>query len=963
MNTFLQEVAKYIHNKYNDSPEDSLLVFPNRRSGIFFRKYLAEQYDKPIWSPRIITISDFIQELSDYQPTDRFTLLFDLYDEYIKITNKTEKFDEFFYWGEMLLSDFNDIDKNMVDAKSLFQNLSDLKNIDEHFSYLDEEQLKAIRQFWNTFETSNISQYQQDFITIWEQMFNLYSNFTKKLASQKLAYEGMIFKQVIEKYKNNLHEGFSFNKVSFIGLNALNKCEEDIMEILKRQGKAEFFWDYDNYYLNNEHHEAGKFIRKNIEQFPNPKDFTANTETNFFNNIKSNKNITVYAANSTTGQAKVAYSILEKFNTKDKINPDENAVILPDENLLLPMLHAIPKEFSSINITMGYPVISSVSYTFLISLIELQKSVRKTNKESSGETVMFYHKAVLNVLNHRFISLIDSEACTKIITDINNYNYIYVNQTELQSVHSIFKLIFSTFDDTVSLAAYLKDCLYNIYLSIQSSDIDDSTPIYDKEIIYLLYTTLNRLHDIFSKRKINIEIPTFVRFFKQAAKQISLPFSGEPLSGLQIMGVLETRALDFKNIIILSMNEGNFPKADTASSFIPYNLRKGFGLPVAEYQDSIYAYYFYRLMQRSNNIHLIYDTKTDKVGNKDMSRYLYQLKYDPAINLSFVDISDDFKINDIKEIAIEKSNSVYEKLLKYANPDTKNYLSPSALNTYINCKLKFYFRHIAKLKPDDEVSEEIDPMIFGNILHIALEEIYKTHTNKVLNKSFFTDLLKEKNNITKALKSAFNEVYYKDKNKKSAEIKGRNILVYEIILKYLRQIIKLDGEHAPFTIIALEKNIINTRTININNKNINVKIGGSIDRIDLKEGIYRVIDYKTGSDENKTNSIEALFDSKKNKKYKGIFQLMVYAQLIKSTEIKGNDINMGLLSTKNIYAKNYKPEATIGNEFLSQNNNGQEFDGLFIELLSDIFNKEEAFTQTTFKKSCEYCDYKDICMR
>lgn len=957
MKSFLEQVAAYVFDTYKNSPEETTFVFPNRRAGIFFREYLSIHYDRPVWSPRIITISELFHELSGFQLSDRFNLLFELYDEYLKLSKTEEKFDKFYFWGEMLLNDFNDIDKNMVDAKSLFMNLIDLKSIDEHYTYLDESQIQAIKQFWSTFEVENISNYQKDFISIWERMFLLYTNFKKRLSEQGVAYEGMIFRQVVEKYKD-LNEELPVRKLSFVGLNALNKCEEQFMELLQRQNKAEFFWDYDTYYSKNEFHEAGRFIRENLTRFPSPAGFHDESNNELFNNIQGKKSIKVYAVSSTTGQAKIAYSILKSFEHKASEKADENAIILPDEKLLLPVLHSIPEEYRNINITMGYPVTASISYSFVESLLDLQKLKRVKNN-----SVSFYHKTVLGILGHRFISQTSNESYKQLALTINKQNYIYVDQNLLQEIDPLFKLIFSSVDDTLSLASYLKDCLYQIFLQLDKDEAKLSVPVYDKEIIYLLYTTLNRLHDLFEKRNIQIELNTFIRFLKQASLQLSLPFSGEPLSGLQIMGILETRALDFKNIIIPSMNEGMFPKSNTASSFIPYNLRKGFGLPVQEHQDSIYAYYFYRLLQRAQNIHLLYDSQSS-FQTGDMSRYLYQLSYDPKVNVQFVDVNQHIKIKDIKSLEVEKTPEMLKKLHKYIDSSEESYLSPSALNTYQSCSLRFYFQNIAGLRPTRELNEEVDNMIFGNILHKSMEALYKPFLGKVVTADILSALLKDKSLINESIEKAFREEFYKTKKaERKIEFTGRNILVFDIIKKYIKGIIEIDKKHTPFTVTGLEKNLSIKKTININGKELVIRVGGNIDRIDFKDGIYRIIDYKTGKAENAIKSIDELFEPEKSSDKKGIFQLLVYSQLFKNSIGSYDDIRMGLFVTKELFKKDYKTEAVINKEILSFNKYESEFDNHFINLLSEIFNSEINFTQTENKKNCEYCDYKDICMR
>lgn len=983
MDSFLFQVAKYIKHKHKSDFDHIALVFPNRRAGLFFRKYFAEQFDRPVWSPHIFTVPELMQKLSTDQIPDQFQLIFDLYESYIEVSKKQEAFDEFYFWGMMVLNDFDKLDKQLVNPKELFTNLSDLKQIDFIFDYLSKEQKQYIEQFWGSLKNQGQFKYQEEFVLMWKILFPLYENFQNRLKQKGLAYEGMLYRNVAENFTGLSSKEFPFPSIYFIGLNALNKCEIELLKVLQKRKLAGFFWDYDHFYLDKDYHEAGRFLRENLELFPMPEDFPLSKQktsptgqtslfeassqggiekNDFFRNLENpKKKIFFYPVNSQTMQAKTAYSILETLEAGHDQAPDRNALILPDEKLLFPMLYSLPEKFSHVNITMGYPATNSSAFNFIENLIDLQKS-----KRQSGQRATFYHKQVLNILDHPFFAVFESQATKLLKDDIVTRNLVFIDADIFSEEEETVRRIFSTILNTPEeLIVYLKFCLYELSARLdQLPGKNQSVNLIEKEIIHELYLSLSRLEALLKERKIEIGLNTFIRFFRQAAQQINLPFSGEPLKGLQIMGVLETRALDFNTIVIPSMNEGVFPKNKGNISFIPYNLRKGFDMPVSDHQDAISAYYFYRMIQRAENVHLIYNTQNTDFGKSEMSRYLYQLKFNSDINIVTKQSSLELQLDRQEKIEIAKDEAVWADLSKFLSQNEDSaYVSPSALNDYLICSLRFYFKYVARLKAPKEISEEVDALIFGNILHDTIEQLYRPYVGRIISDQEFEIILKDDKKQREVLKQSFAKEFFKSlKPGQDIQISGKNSLAFEVLRKYLKQIIKVDQQQAPLQIVDLEMKV--KHSVRLNETGASVNLGGLIDRVDRLNKTIRIVDYKTGADKKNLKSPEILYQKGNRKEFKAIFQLFVYAYLYKESQGVNEDIYLALYLTKELFNKEYSAGITLDNkEELSYNRLKEEFEPELMELLEEIFNRDIPFSQVEDSKVCENCDFKDICRR
>ena len=951
MKPFLKEITEILYSKYEDNLDEIVIIFPNKRAKLYFNKYLSEIISKPIFSPEILTINELIDKFTNLRISDELTLTFYLYQIFKKHIKSTENFDDFYYWGQMLIKDFNDIDNNIVDAKQIFTHISDLKEIDNIFDYLDEKQRKTIESFWRSFKVKQESPQQKSFIDIWKKLSDIYIDFNKYLESKNTAYQGMIYKDAFKNFNIDYYnDKLKYKKIIFVGFNALNKTEKELFNFLKKEEKAEFYWDYDEYYINNDIHEANYFLKDNLKEY--------NTKNSInYDNIRHNKNIEIISTPSNIGQVKLIGKFIDEFSKKENFDINKTAIVLADENLLIPVLNSIPEFVDNVNITMGFPISETPAYTLFNNLIELQQT-KKNN-------AYFYHKTVKKIIEHPYIKNLFIDDAKELIASIINYNSIYIKDEFLRK-NDLYELIFANLKETDNISKYINDIIFFITNTLNETDKENYKIV--TEHLQSIYLTVQKFDDILKTSDIEIKIDTYLSILKTIIKSKTIPFTGEPLQGLQIMGILETRILDFENLIFLSLNEGILPKTSSSTSYIPYNIRKGFELPTIEHQDAVYGYYFYRLLHRSKNIKLVYNSAIS-TSNKEKSRFLTQLILENFNNYKISDLSFDVNISTNKKIVIEKNEEILEKLNRYFNP--KNKLSPSAINTYLNCSLMFYFRYIASIPEPQEMTEDIDPMQFGSIFHLAMETLYTDFKNNktIIQKENLIDILNSKETIENAVLKGFSEVIF-NLNEEIIPLKklhGKNILIYNVIKDYVIKLLQQDLNKTPFQIIDLEGKYYLPLDIIVNGEIKTINTGGSIDRIDLKEGIYQILDYKTGSADGIFSDIEELFDTTLKKRPKEVLQTFIYT-IAFMHENKINNAVPGIIRILKIFENNYSSEIFIKdgkNKYplkdLSEYKD--EFLNTLINEISNIFNNSMPFTQTDDEQKCEYCTYKNICHR
>ncbi|MCF8226541.1 MAG: PD-(D/E)XK nuclease family protein [Bacteroidales bacterium] len=947
---FLKQLAKYICDNHAEQLGNACFVFPNRRSGLFFRRSLVNNLDRISWAPEIITINEFMQQVSGLELADPVETILVLYDIYKGSVSNPDPFDSFHPWGEMMISDYDSIDKYLVDPEAIFRNIIDLKEIEEKFGGLTEEQVEYIRKFWSSFLQGNMTFEKDSFLSIWKVLPSVYKKLNARLRDEGKGYEGMLYREASGMDMVVMDEIISGRQFYFVGFNALCEAEKRLFRKLQKRNNATFFWDYDEMYLNDQSREAGRFIRNNIREFPPPVDL------GIFSNLGNRTSIRIYDLPTNVLQAKTMHDILLEHQSPVE-DPDDTAVILCDENLLMPVLVSLPENIEQVNITMGYPFRSTPLNSFVEGIIKLQSNTR-TSKKNSGS---FYHKDVLSILNHQYYKNLTGNDTRDLISRLVKENHVYVGEEyfEDQFARKIFRRT-----GTIDLFCdYLRDILEYVLKNLPGVEGGFYREL-DKEYILVMLNRLRKLETFFSE-SLDVELPAFIRYYRRILSNLRIPFEGEPLAGLQIMGILETRLLDFKNIIMLSVNEEVMPQTIKTNSFIPYSLRFAFGLPVREDMDAIYAYYFFRIIQRATNIDLLFNSATEGVNTGEMSRYLYQMKYEFGAEIirPLLSVSS----NVIAPVIVPKTKAIISIMDKYlTDGEDESFLSPSSLNTYVECRLKFYFRKVAGIGEQEELSEELDAIGFGNILHNTIQVLYESFNSEAATATAenLKQLLKN-GRISRTLLNEFRKEYFKSDTNR--ELEGKNLVIYEILKRYIRKIVETDMQFAPFKIIDLEGTYQTIRYIHLRDGTAGVKIGGKIDRVDkTSDGLTRIIDYKTGSSQQNVQSIDSLFDAENRSRSKEAFQAFLYASLFLA-KFPDAKVQPGLYVIKELYRKDFSPVFQLKEpekqELITFNEHKDEFNGKLNDLLVEIFDPDVPFSQTEIEDRCRYCEFKRLCNR
>ena len=959
MESFLKLVAADLYKHTEGNLAHTAVVFPNKRAGLFFNEYLAQESESPIWSPAYVSISELFRSLSPGEVGDPVKLVCELYKIFRRETQSTETLDDFYFWGEMLISDFDDADKNKVDTDELFSNLQDLRNIMDDYTFIDDEQEEAIRQFFQNFSIERRTALKERFISLWDVLGNIYKGFRESLASQNIAYEGMMYRHVIEHLDV---DKLPYEKYVFVGFNVLNKVEHTLFTQLKDAGKAVFYWDYDEFYMKENRqavtHEAGEFIRRNLRDFPSP------LSGELFKNLSKPKEVHYIASSTENAQARyLPQWIRNNLTTPEK----ETAVVLCNEALLQPVLHSMPAEVKHVNITMGFPLSQTPVYSFLIALLELH--THGFNFKSGRYTF----QSVVTLLKHPYTRQLPGQA-ELLEKELTRNNRFYPLPGELGKDEFLTRL-FTPLSGNLNLCIRLSETLQQVAGIYQANtsgteDTDVFNQLY-RESLFKAYTTINRFRTLIEEDELTVQSETFRRLLVKVLSATNIPFHGEPAIGMQVMGVLETRNLDFRHLVLLSVNEGQLPKSGGDSSFIPYNLRKAFGMTTIEHKIAVYAYYFYRLLQRAERITLMYNTSSDGLNRGEWSRFMLQflIEWPHTITRQFLEAGQ--SPQGTSPITVEKTPDVMRRMQSLfdvrANPKAK--FSPSALNYYLDCPLKFYYRYVACLSAPDEVSAEIDSATFGSIFHYAAEHIYKDLTThgKVINKEALETLLRNEVMLQDYVDTAFKKLFFNVPQNEKPEYNGVQLINSAVIARYLKQLLQNDLRYAPFTFIASEMEVDAPIDIQTPKGVIKSRIGGIIDRMDSKDGTLRIVDYKTGGDADTPPHVESLFiPDKKRSNY--VFQTFLYAAIMcrKQPTMK---IAPALLYIHRAATETYSPVIQMGEprkpkeavEDFSKYE--KEYRERLQGLLEEIFNPEKSFTQTEIIEKCTYCDFKALCKR
>lgn len=945
MTPFLKETAKALLDSGRDL-KAIRLVLPNRRAGLFFTKYLGELIEKPVWMPEVLTIEQLVYQLAGNTPTDELTLVFELYEQYCQLQKDPEPFDRFFHWGELILKDFNDLDQFLAPVKQVYAYLAEIKEFETDLSFLTEEQRALIAQFWKAFARQNETE-QERFLKFWQILGLLYHEFQERLQSNGMAYSGQLYRQVAE---NTASIAPTDKQLVFVGFNAFTLAEEKIITHFIKAHGAEIFWDVDAYYLEDPLQEAGLFFRDYIKDSILGKTFPEKIPSEI---KKKGSQIHSHAIPLKTNQANLVGKLLEQVGADEPL--EETVIILPDEQLLFPVLHQLPDVIAKLNVTMGYPMRNAPIYAFLDAVLDLQRYA----KIKEG-LVTFYHKPVLDLLAYSYLQSADAGWASEAAQKIQNENWVDVPQNLVSKENTLFALVFQKVGSD-SLLDYLLEIIQFLAKELQ----EDPT---QKSYLFQAFKQLNRVKEIFrGKESKTLKVEFLLSLFRKLFRDLKLPFEGEPLKGLQVMGVLESRNLDFRRVIICDVNEGSFPPGGGIQSMIPMNLRKAFRLPVQEQNDAIYAYTFYRLLHRAEEVHLIYTTAGEQGKSSEMSRFIQQMRVELPISkpksvMILVNLTPNQPITLAKTPAMLSSLSRYFRASGEVEAEKK--FSASALNMYLDCRLRFYLRYVAELKEKEEVVSTIDPMTFGTLLHRGIELLYEIPEGEKFRDIDGHEIARLLPQVPKAVDMAFRELYKKEEGEELL-LTGQLQIAREVLAKYIEAVLAYDQRNGGFSVIGLEKAHLAHLHIETAKGTKEVALGGVIDRMDIRESVVRLLDYKTGKDTKKIASIESLFDRDDKNRNKAAMQTFLYAFFYQYQHPENQlPIKPGIINIKEIYSPDFNPYLQLdGSEVIDYRDFAEEFEQGLRGLLEEIMDPLVPFDQTDDKKKCSFCAYKELCGR
>ena len=968
MKEFLKQTAEHYFEAMQagifPSSDKACFIFPNRRSLVFFQKHFCEcakQGEHPVFAPGMKTINQFFYEVTGADTTDRVSLLLELYDIYKKLNPVAESLDEFIVWGDVILSDFNDVDKYLVNSKQLFANIADLKAIEDNFEYLTDNQREAIEHFIAHFRAmdKNGSDVKKVFVQLWNIMYPLYKQFNEVLAKKGLAYEGMVYRHLAENLEELL-PNLKSEKYVFVGLNALNECEKSVLRKMRDSEVAEFCWDFSGELIQSKLNKASFFLSSNIKEFPQA--FQMEDQG------KKTPDIHIVSVPSSIGQAKQLPAIFKSIDGYEK--GTDIAVVLPDETLLMPVLNTIPEEIKAINVTMGYPMKSSSFYSFMEDIDTMQVHMRKRQEEW-----MFYHKQVHSIFSNSVfkaaLNAMDDENHTgaEIVKSILETGKYYIPQSDFRGC-PLLELIFrpvvtdlKSVDLIENIAEWQQDTISALAPALKQ----DQVMALEIEFAREFYKQISFLRS----KGMKVLAVTWFRLLEQLVGPVTVPFIGEPLSGLQIMGPLEIRALDFKNLVILSCNEGMFPRRSWSSSLIPSELRKGFDLPTYEYQDAVWSYYFYRMISRAENVWLVYDSRTGGLNTGEESRYIKQLRYLTNCRLEESVAKADIKLPE-EEKGIEKTQEHLDILKNKC-------MSASAIQNYLRCQAKFFYSMVEGLEQTTEVAEYLDNSTLGTVYHDTMRALYYGPEEMMSEEDFDKRHDGTDSGMPEVTKDYLEEWAKREKDirhkvisliklkLKTFEVTGRDLVVANIIVRYVLKTIARDIELMnrrgvkTFKIVGLEKKMF-------------TKIGGMdfigyIDRLDsFADGELRVVDYKTGKDNPDNLNIDDskaativghIFGDDRNKfnDYKAALQFYIYDKLLQNApEYRGKTIYNSMYSMRGIF-KEAPEKYAASPEFCKL------MDEKIQNLHDEIFDLDKPFSRTENVDDCTFCDFKIICGR
>ncbi|GAA4892562.1 PD-(D/E)XK nuclease family protein [Flaviramulus aquimarinus] len=916
MATFIFDVLKDLQNN-NTNLSQVTFILPSKRAGLFLKHELPKVIQQTVFSPQINSIEEFVQELSQLKPVPNTELIFEFYDAYAQLTKKEnlDSFESFSKWAQILLQDFNEIDRYLIPQENIFNYLSAIQDLN-HWS-LEEQKTDFVKNY----------------LAFWNKLYNYYTHFTEQLLNKKIGYQGLIYREAVENLESYIQSNPKKQHV-FLGFNALNTSEETIIQELLQNNLAKIYWDIDKVFLDNEKHDAAWFTRQHKAHW---KYFKNNPFKWITSHYSKEKNISVFGVPKNIGQAKYIGSLLNTLQ-KDNQSLQNTAVILGDEDLLVPVLNSIPLSINALNITMGFPLKSIP----LASLFEALFHLHKTPSNA------FYYKDVINIISHQFIRPLlyieNIDYASKLIETINNNNHVYLNKDRLRDIADkagdVIDLLFSSWETSVKTA--LGNCSKLILAIKNYLDIEKASNLLSLEYIFRfneLFNELNRLNSEYHHIK---DISTLHGVYKELLSTENLDFQGEPLEGLQVMGMLESRVLDFETIIISSVNEGVLPAGKSNNSFIPFDVKIENNLPTYKEKDAVYTYHFYRLLQRAKNIFIIYNTEADVLTGGEKSRFITQLELEGIHHLNHQIIAPQAPIIEPILNVVKKTEALQKQLIKVAQEG----FSPSSLTNYIRNPIDFYYQKILKIKDHDDVEETVAANTLGTVVHNTLEDFYKPLTGQFLTVEILNNL---KSNIEERV-----TFHFKNEYKEGDITKGKNLIIFEIAKRYVSNFLNLElktiRDGNEIKIIAIEAD--NAISIHIPELDFPVKIKGKVDRVDECNGMIRIIDYKTGNvQQNQVEILNWEDLTKDYKKYSKSFQILSYAYMMQlSKEIK-LPVEAGIISFKNLgagflkFAKKDKPGSYAKKHTLITQETMDMFSVELKNLILEICNPKEDFIE------------------
>ncbi|WP_207424532.1 PD-(D/E)XK nuclease family protein [Desertivirga brevis] len=959
MKSFLQEVAADLLTRFNGDLQDIAIVFNNKRPGLFLKKHLGELYGKSLWSPAFFTVGEFFAKSSNLIVADQFTQFFVLHREYNRILREEGKEeispDKFYSMAEIILGDFSQIDYDLVNAQELFCELEDIAVIQQQFPHFNPEQYQFLERFWSSFSKEKQQSFQQKFIDLWRRMPSLYNAFHEELKNAGYSTIPALYRSLAENESSEFVN--QFRQVVFIGFNALNRAEAKLFKHWQEIEKAVFYFDADSYYLDDQLQEAGLFIRRNL------------AVTGLVNALgespsfikREGKRVQVIQVHGHAAQAK---AISQFENIKEYLaeanDPEKTAIIIADESLLLPVLQTIPADTAKVNVTMGFPLAQSTVFGLIDLWLSIQEQVHRERKDS------IYYKDVLAFLSHPLTGVQEREKEILQKRMLEN-QWVEVPLTELH----FSSLLAPNFFTVKHAGLQTIDALYVLLTAVlEQRQKQGQLQQLEANLLMAVSKELNLLYDGLSTYQENLPLSFALSLIRKALQGLSVPLEGEPLRGIQVMGLLESRCLDFENVIILGVNEGTLPKLSTSPSFIPDTIRRVHGLPVLENQDAIAAYLFYRLLQRPGNISLVYNSLIDESNSGESSRFLRQLEFESGFTFEYYLQNQPVQIESVKDLVIEKKGKVWTALQKFlqskGNWDDEK-ISATALTTYLNCSLQFFLKYVAKIKEPEEITENLEANQVGSVLHQVMEWYYEelSRDNRLITAE---DIKKKRQEVPKLCKQALSMVLFGNKTKLRAPNSMQQIIL-RIVEEYVDAILSHDETVAPFSIIELEnkKDYKLRFPISIREKEHQVLLYGIIDRVDQRDGIIRIVDYKTGSDEVKYNDLDALFERDGNKQNKAMIQTLFYTYIYEQVkQVERVEPNLYIIRRMGndgtlFFSGGRGSKAVLQAEHLEDIKSG--FYSRLKGLLEELFDAEIPFAQTTKAANCGYCVYKQMCGR